>query len=70
MKTQIGLSTIEDVCKKLKLTDSTSAKLIGEWNHIAMLKYAPAVDANSKDVLGEEKAKLIALLSCLEKEIK
>ena len=70
MKTQIGLSSIEDVCKKLKLTDSTATKLTGLWNHIAMLKYAPAIDANSKDVLGEEKAKLISLLSYLEKEIK
>ncbi len=70
MKTQIGLSSIEDVCKKLKLTDSTATKLTGLWNHLAMLKYAPAVNANSKDILKEEKAKFISLLSCLEKEIK
>lgn len=70
MKTQIGLNSIEDVCKKLELEPFTTTKLTGLWNHLAMLKYAPAVNARSNDTLKEEKRKLISLLSILEKEIK
>lgn len=70
MKSQMGLSSIEDICKKLKLEDFIETKLIGLWNHLAMLKYAPTVNARSKDVLDEEKRKLASLISALEKEIK
>ncbi len=70
MKTQLGLKSIEDVCKELKLEPFTSTKLIGLWNHLAMLKYAPAVNTNPKNTLEEEKTKLISLISVLEKEIK
>ena len=69
MKTQIGLSSIEDICKRLKLEPFTSTKLIALWNHLAMLKYSPAVD-HSNDILNAEKIKLISLISVLEKEIK
>ena len=70
MKNQMGLMSIEDVCKKLKLEHFTATKLVGLWNHLAMLKYAPAVNNNPKNTLEEEKVKLISLLSVLEKEIK
>ena len=70
MNTQIGLSSIEDICKKLKLESFTATKLTGLWNHLAMLKYAPTVNVRSKDALEQEKMKLTSLLSVLEKEIK
>lgn len=70
MKTQIGLRSIEDVCKELKLESFTSTKLIGEWNHLSMLKYAPVIKNSQSDILEEEKRKLISLISVLEKEIK
>lgn len=70
MNTQIGLSSIEDICKKLNLEPFTATKLTGLWNHLAMLKYAPTVNARSKDALEQEKMKLASLLSVLEKEIK
>lgn len=70
MKTQLGLKSIEDVCKDLNLEPFTATKLTGLWNHLAMLKYAPAVNTNPKNTLEEEKTKLISLISILEKEIK
>ncbi len=70
MKAQIGLSSIDDICKKLELETFTSTKLKGLWNHFAMLKYAPSAAMSSKNTLEEEKAKLISLISALEKEIK
>ena len=70
MKTQIGLRSIEDICKKLQLEPFTATKLTGLWNHLAMLKYAPEVNARSNNVLEKEKIKLISLISVLEKEIK
>ena len=70
MKAQIGLMNIEDVCKKLKLDDSISSKLIYLWNYFAMLKYSPNAKLNTENNLKEEKAKLLSLLSALDKEIK
>ena len=70
MGNQIGLMNIEEICKKLNLTPLLCNKLTWMWNHLNMLKYAPSINPNSKDNLGEEKAKLLSLLSVLEKEIK
>ena len=70
MKTQMGLMNMDEVCNKLHLDTRVSVQLKSMWNHLNMLKYAPSVNSNSKDVLGSEKAKLLALLSSLEKEIK
>lgn len=70
MKTQTGLMSIEDICKKLKLNAFLSGKLLGMWNHLNMLKYAPSADSNSRENLEEEKSKLLSLISALEKEIK
>ncbi len=70
MKAQMGLMNIEDVCKKLKLSDLISSKLIYLWNYFAMLKYSPNSKLNTENNLKEEKAKLLFLLSALEKEIK
>ena len=70
MRSQIGLMNIEDVCKKLKLESATVNQLTSLWNHLAMLKYAPAVDTSSQNILEEEKANLLSLISTLEKEIK
>ncbi len=70
MNRQIGLKNIEEIAKELNLNSLTAKKLIDLWNHLAMLKYAPTASHQSMDSLREEKHKISALLSVLEKEIK
>nr|MCR5504662.1 hypothetical protein [Elusimicrobiaceae bacterium] len=70
MNRQIGLKNIEEIAKELNLNSLTAKKLIDLWNHLAMLKYAPTASHQSMDSLREEKYKISALLSVLEKEIK
>ncbi len=70
MGSQAGLMNIDDICQKLKLNAFLRGRLSNTWNHLSMLKYAPSSSVGLKDNLEEEKAKLLSLLSDLEKEIK
>ena len=66
----IGISSISDCARQLKLTGPTAYSLESLWQEFEMLKYAPSSSVNNTVAAEEAAQKTLSVIQEMEKEVK